>query len=77
MKWLFEPNTDPTEQKNLASQRPGKLRELEALLIVHNAQQASPLWPSFVEMAVSIDKTLEDPESPTTSTSTGRTSARP
>jgi uncharacterized sulfatase len=63
-KWLFDLNTDPTEQKNLASQRPDKLRELEALLIVHNAQQAPPLWPSFIEMAVSIDKTLEDPESP-------------
>jgi uncharacterized sulfatase len=63
-KWLYDLTNDPTERTNLASERADELRRLEALLIIHNAQQAPPAWPSFVEMAVSIDKTLEDPESP-------------
>lgn len=44
--WLFNLAEDPTEKQNLASSRPDKLAELQALLAAHNAEQAEPLWPN-------------------------------
>lgn len=58
--WLFHLDADPTEQNNLASDRPGKVAELLALLDAHNAEQAPPMFPSGGEMPVTIDKTLAD-----------------
>ncbi len=55
-RWLFNLIDDPTEQRNLASIEPGKLAELEALLTVHNAEQADPLWPSVLDAPQLIDK---------------------
>ena len=55
-KWLFDLGADPKEQHNLAQQQPAKVAELEALLNVHNAGQAAPLWPSVVQQAQLIDK---------------------
>ncbi|MES0872725.1 sulfatase-like hydrolase/transferase [Sinimarinibacterium thermocellulolyticum] len=62
--WLFHLDVDPTEQHDLADRRPDKVAELRALLDAHNAQMAEPMWPSFVELPVLIDKTLAEPESP-------------
>jgi len=62
--WLFNLDEDPTEQANLADKRPDKVEALKALLVTHNADQAQPLWPSNFEGPVSIDKTLDRPESP-------------
>ena len=56
MRWLFNLNEDPTEQVNLAEQRPEKVTELEALLTVHNAEQQEPMWPSFINSPMLIDK---------------------
>ena len=56
--------TDPTEQRNLADRNARKVRELETLLAAHNAEQAPPAWPSFIQVPVSIDKTLADTQSP-------------
>ena len=61
--WLFNLNEDPTEQVNLADKRPDKVAALRALLAVHNAEQAEPLWPSNFEASIAIDKTLDQPES--------------
>ena len=55
-KFLFHLATDPTEQENLAEQRPDKVAELETLLAAHNAEQVDPIWPSITDGAVMIDK---------------------
>jgi arylsulfatase A-like enzyme len=62
--WLFNLNTDPTEKINLADQQPQKLAQLQALLTTHNAGMPAPLWPSFLEIPVAIDKTLNQPMTP-------------
>jgi len=62
--WLFNLNEDPTEQVNLASARPDKVRELDAILVAHLAEQAPPRWPHRASNPVSIDKHLNQPESP-------------
>jgi arylsulfatase A-like enzyme len=62
--WLFNLDEDPTEQVNLVDKRPDKVEVLKRLLATHNADQAEPLWPSNFEGPVSIDKTLDQPESP-------------
>ncbi|MFP5307373.1 MAG: sulfatase, partial [Gammaproteobacteria bacterium] len=51
-------------QNELSAQYPQKVAELEALLAQHNAQMAEPMWPSFVEFPVLVDKKLLDPEAP-------------
>jgi len=60
--WLFDLNTDPTEQTDLFQQYPEKITELLALLDAHNSELPEPMWPSVVEMPVSIDKPLGQPE---------------
>jgi len=62
--WLFDLANDPTEQRNLAKERPNKVAELDALLAAHLAEQAPPRWDSNVSMAISVDKHLNQPESP-------------
>jgi uncharacterized sulfatase len=57
-QWLFNLQDDPTEKNNLATQQPRKLAELTTLLTTHHAGMPPPLWPSFIEMPVAIDKTL-------------------
>jgi arylsulfatase A-like enzyme len=61
--WLFNLSQDPTEKTNLAAQRPQEVDRLKGLLKAHNAQMPAPLWPSFLQMPVSIDKTLDQKES--------------
>lgn len=58
--WLFDLNQDPTEQYDLAAERPDTVAQLRALLDAHDAEQADPLWPSRFAMPVNIDKTLLD-----------------
>lgn len=59
--WLFDLNNDPTEQRNLAGDRPDKVEALLRLLKDHNATQREPLFPAVGELPVMIDKTLEEP----------------
>ena len=61
--WLYHLDQDPTEQHNLADSNPEKVAELKALLTAHNAEMKPALWPSFIEMPVMVDKTLDQPES--------------
>ena len=37
----------------------GKLAELKARLEAHHAPMPAALWPSFIELPVAIDKTLD------------------
>ena len=55
---------DPTEQTNLARQRPEKLAELQAALAAHNAEQLEPAWPSAGSFPINIDKDLSIPDAP-------------
>jgi arylsulfatase A-like enzyme len=61
MQWLFNLAEDPTEQHNLAAERPDKLAELMALLDSHTATARPPLYPSEIEAPVAIDKDLSVP----------------
>lgn len=58
--WLFNLNEDPTEQHNVAADHPERVEAMLAMLDEHNAEQADPLWPSLIESAQRIDKTLRD-----------------
>ena len=62
--WLFNLNEDPTEKKNLAAVQPEKLAQLKALLQNHHAAMPAPLWPSFIELPIAIDKTLDQKMTP-------------
>ena len=62
--WLFHLDEDPTEQVDLTQKEPAKVAELKSLLDAHNAEMKPPAWPSFIELPVAIDKTLDQPESP-------------
>jgi uncharacterized sulfatase len=62
--WLFDMRADPTEQRDLSSERPDKLAELRAALAQHNAEQGALLWPSAAMLPVNIDKDLSQPDAP-------------
>jgi len=62
--WLFDLNTDPTEQTNLAQSEPQKMAAVQARLDAWNAEQAAPLWPSLIEAPINIDKTLLEADAP-------------
>lgn len=55
--WLFDLNADPTEQVNLAVERPEKLAELTALLDAHRADGVPSLYTHKIESPIAIDKT--------------------
>ncbi len=63
-EWLFNLQDDPTEKRNLAQAQPERLARMRAQMAAHHAQMPAPLWPSFIEMAISIDKTLDQPAGP-------------
>jgi arylsulfatase A-like enzyme len=62
--WLFELTTDPTEQRDLAAERPEKVAELKAALAAHDAAQPEPAWPASISTAVNLDKDLSQPDAP-------------
>lgn len=57
--WLFDLATDPTERRDLSRERPDELARLRGLLDRHHAGMPAPLWRSFIEFPVTIDRTLE------------------
>jgi uncharacterized sulfatase len=62
--WLFDLTSDPTEQRDLAAERPKKLAALKAALAAHNAAQPEPSWPAAISTAVNLDKDLSQPDAP-------------
>lgn len=59
--WLFNLRLDPTERNNLVATNPERLAHLRSALNSHHANMPAPLWPSFIEMPIAIDKTLDQP----------------
>lgn len=60
-KWLFDLNTDPTEQENLVVTFPQKLAELSMLrqeLLAE--QQSEPIWKGALTSPVKIDETIKE-----------------
>ena len=64
-QWLFDLNTDPTEQNNLIDKAPEQLAKLTQMLHDFLAEQSAPIWEGALHAPVAIDKTLL--EGPTTS----------
>ena len=64
LSWLFDLNSDPTEQTNLAAREGERVAGLKARLAAHNAEQREPAWPSVGEFPVNVDKTLLDHDAP-------------
>ena len=60
-QWLYNLALDPTEQQNLASERPDKLTQLQALLDAHAASARVPLYFYEAQLPVMIDKPLGQP----------------
>ena len=60
-RWLFDLAADPTEQNDLAAERPEKVAELEALLDGQDEVFGPRHFPVLVEAAVPIDRTLAEP----------------
>jgi uncharacterized sulfatase len=58
--WLFDLAKDPTEQNNLAAVRQDKVKELNALLVDHQANAVTTLYPATTQMPVMVDKTLAE-----------------
>ena len=59
-QWLFDLNTDPTEQNNLVESNPQKLAELAKLRQELMAeQQAEPIWKGALTSPVLIDETAK------------------
>jgi len=59
-KWLFDLQTDPTEQNNLISSAPDKLNELSNVLTAFLAEQADPIWEGALSSPIHIDKHLNE-----------------
>ncbi len=60
--WLFDLNSDPTEQINLALREPERVAALRRALAEHNAEQVASAWPSLTEGPINIDKDLTQPD---------------
>jgi len=64
-EWLFNLANDPTEKTNLAAEQPHRLAQLKAVMDAHHATMPPSMWPSFIEMAIEIDKPLNQKHLPT------------
>lgn len=63
-EWLFNLKDDPTEKRNLATSEPERLARMRALVVAHNKDMVPSLWPSFIDIPVMIDKTLDQEQAP-------------
>ena len=64
--WLYDLSSDPSESNNLAGVEPFRSDVLPSLLsklFEEDSKQRQPLWPSFTETALLIDKLFETNES--------------
>jgi len=59
-KWLFDLNTDSTEQKNLVETESQKLSELSQLRLEILGEQAEPIWRGALTSPVQIDNDIRE-----------------
>lgn len=59
-KWLFDLNTDPTEQNNLIDQSPDTSKLMTELLASFISKQPEPLWEGSSKSPIHIDKHLNE-----------------
>lgn len=59
-KWLFDLNTGPTEQSNLAAIETEKLAELSKLRAEILAEQSKPIWQGALKSPIPMDKHLKE-----------------
>ena len=64
-EWLFNLASDPTEKINRAAEQPQRLAQMKALMDAHHSTMPPSMWPSFIEMAIEIDKPLNQTHLPT------------
>lgn len=62
--WLFNLREDPTERNDLAAREPTRLAQMRDLQQSHHAGMPAPLWQSFIQVPIFIDKTLDQPRDP-------------
>lgn len=62
--WLFDLNTDPTEQHNVADQFPDRVAAMKAMLAEQDKVAGKPLWPALIEAPIRIDAPLGEPVKP-------------
>ncbi len=53
--WLFNLATDPTEQHELSTVEPARVRTMLALLKTQDDQSAKSIWPSLVRAPIFVD----------------------
>ncbi|WP_084419772.1 sulfatase [Henriciella litoralis] len=58
--WLYDLSTDPTEQVNLADERPDIVAEMKALLDAHQEGAREPLYSYTLEGPVAVDLPLSE-----------------
>ena len=63
-RWLFDLAADPTEGMNLATQRPDKVRALQARLDAYDEEMGPRDFPVLVEAAIPIDRSITEPYVP-------------
>ncbi len=61
--WLFNLAQDPTEQHDLSDREPARVAAMKARMAAHHQGMPAPMWPSFIQVPVTIDKTLDQPSS--------------
>jgi len=57
---LFLLSDDPTERRDRARAEPGRVAELRAQLAGFERAQAPRIWPSLIEVPITVDKTLKE-----------------
>jgi arylsulfatase A-like enzyme len=63
-EWLFDLAADPTERTDRFAEAPQRAAALRSAIEAHHAPMSPPAWPSFIEVPVTIDKTLDAPQAP-------------
>lgn len=63
--WLFDLNSDPTEQTDLSAQQPERVAALRKILDdFESKNMVKPMWPALIEAPIRIDVPLNAPAKP-------------
>jgi uncharacterized sulfatase len=59
-QWLYNLESDPTEQTNLVASHPQIVEQLTALLAAHQQSSVETLYAPTINSPIMIDKTLAE-----------------